>query len=221
MHRPKNILLLGATGRTGRHILDIALERGFTVRVLVRNAEKIGVQNPNLSIFEGDTRNPSVLSEAMDGVEAVLSCLNISRKSDFPWSRLRTPGDFLSDTMKNILFVAKAKGVRRLVVTSAWGVAESRPFIPGWFAWLIDNSNISAAYLEHERQEALVKASDMDWTIVRPVGLTNSSSPKPIRVFLENDGNPSLVISRRNTAGFLLDTLETGKYIRQVPVISH
>jgi uncharacterized protein YbjT (DUF2867 family) len=221
MYPAKTILLLGATGRTGHEVLGMALARGFKVHALVRNPGKLKHSGQNLKVFQGDTRDPNDLSDAMTGVSCILSCLNISRKSDFPWSALRTPPDFLSATMKNILHVAKVQGVNRLVFTSAWGVAESRPFIPTWFAWLIDNSNISAAYLEHERQEALVKASDMNWTIVRPVGLVNSICQKPTRVFLENEGKPSLTISRRNTAGFLLDTLESGKYIRQIPVISH
>lgn len=221
MHPPKSILLLGSTGRTGKEVLDIALSRGYLVHALVRDREKISFKNQNLKIFQGDTSNPTDLSVAMNGVEAVVSCLNISRKNDFPWSDLRTPPSFLSVTMRIIIQVAKQNGVKRLIFTSAWGVADSRPFIPSWFAWLIDNSNISAAYLEHERQEALVKASNMDWTIVRPVGLVNSSCARPTRVFLENEGKPSLTISRRNTAVFLLDTLEGGNYIKQVPVISH
>lgn len=221
MYPAKTILLLGATGRTGQEVLGLALARGFRVHALVRNPDKLPYRGQNLKIFQGDARDPKDLSAAMNGAGQILSCLNISRKSDFPWSSLRTPLDFLSETMKNILYVAKVQGVKRLVFTSAWGVAESRPFIPGWFAWLIDNSNISAAYLEHERQEALVKASDMDWTIVRPVGLINSSCARSTRVFLENEAKPALTISRRNAAGFLLDTLESGKYIRQIPVISH
>ena len=221
MNPTKTILLLGATGRTGNEVLGLALARGFEVHALVRNPDKLKFRNKNLRVFQGDTRDPKDLSMAMAGSDAIVSCLNISRKSDFPWSALRTPPDFLSETMKNVMQVAKLQGVNRLVFTSACGVGESRALIPGWFAWLIDNSNISAAYLEHERQEALVKASDLDWTIVRPVGLTNSSCPKPTRVFLDNGGKPALTISRRNTAVFLLDALESGKYVKQAPVISH
>lgn len=221
MYPAKTILLLGATGRTGQEVLGMALTRGFNVHVLVRNPDKLRYNSQNLKVFQGDARDPKDVSAAMTGVGYIVSCLNISRKSDYPWSALRTPPDFLSETMKNILQVAKAQGIKRLIFTSAWGVAESRPFIPSWFAWLIDNSNISAAYLEHERQEALVKASDMDWTIVRPVGLINSSCARPTRVFLENKAKPALTISRRNAAGFMLDSLESGKYIRQIPVISH
>lgn len=222
MHLPKSILLLGATGRTGKEVLDIALSRKYLVHALLRDRDKIiPFRNQNLKVLQGDTRDPADISKTMKGVGAFISCLNISRKSDFPWSDLRTPPSFLSETMKDIIDGAKQSGVNRLIFTSAWCVAESRPFIPSWFAWLIDNSNISAAYLEHEWQEALVKASNMDWTIVRPVGLIDSSCGRPTRVFLQNEAKPSLTISRRNTALFLLDTLEQRRYIRQIPVISH
>ena len=221
MHPNKKILLLGATGRTGKEVLGLALDKGYVVHALVRSPNKVPFKSPNLRIFQGDTRNSDDVRKALDGVDAVVSCLNISRKNDFPWSPLRTPPDFLSASMMTLLQVAKERQLNRLVFTSAWGVGDSRPFIPGWFAWFIDNSNISTAYLEHERQEALVKGSEIDWTIVRPVGLTNSQRSKPVRVFLENQGKPSLTVSRFDTARFLLDTLEDGKYIKQVPVISH
>lgn len=78
-----NILLLGATGRTGKHALAYALEKGHQVSILVRNPERIAPQ-PNLLIFEGDPANRIDLQRAMEGCRAVISVLNISRTSDFP-----------------------------------------------------------------------------------------------------------------------------------------
>lgn len=215
----KKILLLGATGRTGSEVLLQALQKGYHVNALVRDGKKIQFEDRRLQVFEGDTRIPRDLNFAMEDCEAVISCLNISRNSDFPWAPLRTPEDFLSMTMKSLIKVCQQQEVKRLVFTSAWGVGDSRPFIPGWFGWLIDNSRLSAAYLEHERQEALVRNSGLDWTIVRPVGLTDSSKPKPVKVIFGNDRKPSLTISRKTTAGFLIDVLEQPNYIHHVPTI--
>lgn len=215
----KKILLLGATGRTGHEVLQQALEKGYHVNALVRDGKKIQLGDPRLRVFEGDTRIQRDLNFAIENCQAVISCLNISRKSDFPWSPLRTPEDFLSMTMKSLIKVCLEQDIKRLVFTSAWGVGDSRPFIPGWFAWLIDNSNLCAAYLEHERQEALVRNSGLDWTIVRPVGLTNRQKPKVAKAILDHSRRPSLTISRKATAGFLIDVLEHTKYIHKVPVI--
>lgn len=219
MNHNKKILLLGATGRTGHEVLQHALEKGYHVNALVRDGKKIQLEDPRLRVFEGDTRIPRDLNFAVENCQAVISCLNISRKSDFPWSPLRTPEDFLSMTMKTLIKVCHDRNIKRLVFTSAWGVGDSRPFIPGWFAWLIDNSNLSSAYLEHERQEALVRNSGLDWTIVRPVGLTNSKKPNEAKVILDHSRKPSLTISRKATAGFLVDILEHTNYIHKVPVL--
>lgn len=214
----RRILLLGATGRTGQHVLRQALDKGYQVHVLVRDQNRLPLLHEQLWVFEGDARIPRDLKMAMEGCDAVISCLNISRKSDFPWSPLRTPEDFISLSIKNTLNCCKDLDIDRLVTVSAWGVAESRPLIPSWFGWLIDNSNLSSAYLEHERQEAMLRSSALNWTIVRPVALTNSMKAKAVKV-LEHNQKPSWTISRKDTAKFLLDALEEETYFKSIVTI--
>lgn len=215
----KRILLLGATGRTGNEVLHMALRQGYLVNILVRDKSRVNYDHINLKIFEGDTRSQADLCLAILGCDACISCLNITRNSDFPWAALRTPKDFLSVTMISLIKICKEKEIKRLLFTSAWGVGDSRPYIPGWFVWFIDNSNLSQAYLEHERQEALVRNSGLDWTIVRPVVLTNRQTIKTPKVILNFEQKPSLTISRKETAQFILSALEDEKYINTAPVI--
>jgi putative NADH-flavin reductase len=214
------ILILGATGRTGRILLNEAISRGHTITVLVGHKSSLRTDPELLQVYEGTPLNKFTLASAIDGCDAILSTLNISRHSDFPWSSLRTSKDFLSASMKNILLIAKEKKVKRIIVTTAWGVAETKKDIPFWFRWLINNSNIRFPYLDHARQETLLKASDMDWTIVRPVGLSNQIHDKKVKVTLDNQPKPSLSISRHNVALFMLDALEKNIYSKQCPVIS-
>jgi len=214
------ILILGATGRTGKHLLDLALGRGHSVNVLVRDKNKLPRLSDRLKVFVGIPTDPGILEEAMTGCEAVLSSLNISRHSDFPWAKLRTPKDLLSATMKNIIAIAGKLGIKRIIVLSAWGVNETKKEIPGWFRWAIDHSNIKYPYLDHGVQEDLLKATDLDWTIVRPSGLNNSRKEKKIKVSFNAVPKPGYLISRKNVAGFLMDILETKSYIRQAPTIS-
>jgi len=96
----------------------------------------------------------------------------------------------------------------RFIVCSAWGVSEMTHDIPGWFKWLIQNSNIGVAYEDHNRQERIVSVSAFNWTILRPVGLTNSSKEQSVLESFDNHPKPSLTISRKSVAGFLLDSLE-------------
>lgn len=167
------ILLLGATGRTGKLVLKAAKENDYQINCLVRNKGKVEESN-GVQVFTGNPNNADDLEKAIQGCEAIISALNISRTSDFPWANLRTPPQYLSEVMSKTLKLAEKHNINRLVVCSAWGVAETKDDLPGWFRWFIDNSNIGVAYKDHEHQEKLIRESDLDWTIVRPSGLTNS-----------------------------------------------
>lgn len=214
------ILLLGATGRTGRHLLQQSLDHGHTVHALVRDKSKIKITYENLMVFEGSPLDKALLSNAMKGCEAMLSALNISRYNDWPWTKLRTPIDFLSSVMKNIIELAPQHHIERIIFTSAWGVAETRKDIPGWFRWFIEHSNILYPYEDHAKQEELLKQTSLQWTSIRAAGLINGKAKKPIIVSFNNTPRPRLTISRRNLAGFMLDVLEKNMYVREMPVVS-
>lgn len=212
------LLLLGATGRTGKWVLEEALMRGHAVNAIVRDDSRIA-PHPSLRLFKGSPSDELLLRAALEGCEGVINTLNISRTSDFPWAPLRTPPQFLSTVMQLLIAACKAQGVQRIVVTSAWGVGNSGGEIPGWFRWFINNSNIGVAYRDHEKGEALLAASGLRWTCVRPVGLTNGKKQRAVGVSLNGEPKPSLTISRRNLARFLLDELEEGKYEGRMPVV--
>ena len=214
------ILILGSTGRTGKWLLDEALKRGYSVNVLVRNKSKI-LSHTQLRIFEGTPYDKNNLTEAVEGCEIVLSALNISRNSDFPWAKLRASESFLSQTMQNLIEIGASGKLKKVIFTSAWGVNETKKDIPWRFRWLIDNSNIGVAYRDHERQEKLLDNATLNYTAVRPMGLTNSLATQKVRVTLENNTpTPNLTISRLTTAKFMLDRMEQNLYNRQKPIIS-
>ena len=215
-----NILILGSTGRTGRLLLTEALKRGHKVNVLVSHKSRLTVKPELVSAFEGTPLNKYTLAESMQGCEAILSTLNISRTSDFPWAKLRTSRDFLSVSMKNILTVTEEQKVNRIIITTAWGVAETKKDIPFWFRLLISYSNIRYPYRDHEVQEELLTHSELNYTVIRPVGLTDQNNKKKIQVSLDNTPKPTLTISRLHVAEFMLDVLEGNLYNRQFPVIS-
>ena len=214
------ILILGATGRTGKLILEEALSQGYKVNCLVRETAKIKENHKNLIILKGSPEQISDLENAIKDCKGIISALNISRKSDFPWSKLRTPPTFLSNVMQNIISLTNKNGLQRIVVCSAWGVAETEKEIPFWFNWFIKNSNIGVAYKDHERQENELKNSKLNWTIVRPTGLTNFKKDKKIIESYNNEPRPKLTISRKNVAKFMVNVLKRDELIGQAPVIS-
>jgi putative NADH-flavin reductase len=213
------ILVIGGTGRTGRPLIEQALERSITVHAIVRDKSKLS-QDKNLILFEGMPSDPAIIEKAIGGCTAVLSTLNISRTSDFPWSPLRSPKDLLSVTIKQLLAVCDKTGCKRIILTTAWGVNETKKELPAWFRWFIDHSNIKYPYNDHGRVEDIVKTSMTDWTVVRPTGLINSKKPKQILTAVDGNPRPRLTISRHDVARFMLDTLEQNSYIRKMVTIS-
>jgi len=213
------ILLLGATGRTGKLVLEKALESRYEVNCLSRNSERIEPQE-GLTIFEGNPNNKTDLENALTECDFVVNVLNISRKSDFPWATIRTPENYLPDVMNTLIPIAEDNHLKRIVVCSAWGVAETKNDIPKWFRWLIENSNIRVTYQDHERQEELLKKSDLNWTIIRPTGLTNSKKEQNIRETFEKIPKPSLTISRQSVAVYIINSIKDTNLMRKTVVIS-
>lgn len=214
------ILILGATGRTGKWMLQETLSHGYEVNCLVRQPEAIKAHHQNLKLFKGTPVNIADLKSALDGCEGIISVLNISRTSDFPWSKLRTPPTFLSEVMKNIRLLAEKNELKRIIVCSAWEVAETEKDLPVWFRWLVKNSTIGVAYRDHERQENELRQSDLNWTIVRPTGLTNFKKEKQVIESYKNKPKPTLMISRKNLAKYMVNALKRDELIGKSPVVS-
>lgn len=209
------ILLLGATGRLGRNILNELLAKNIEVTVLVRDDKFIKTTNKNLNIVVGTPENKKNIDESLVGCTAVITTLNISRKSDFPWSSLRTPKNLLSNTMEYLIELLDNHKIDRLITISAWGANESKRELPWWFSWVIDNSNIKYGYIDHERQEAKLKETDLKWSIIRPVGLTYGNKNKIVKVSVGGIPKPNLLISRSSLAVFVVKTLVDNIYCQE------
>ena len=214
------ILLLGATGRTGKHVVDEAIRKGYELNCLVRDAKKINAANDKLKIFEGSPGDASDLERAIDGCQVVINVLNISRYSDWPWSKLRTPQTFLSDVTKGLIRLAESHHIERIISCSAWGAAETKKELPGWFRWIIDNSNVGYAYRDHERQEELLMKSNLPWTIVRPAGLLNFKKYQEVIESYNHVPKPKMTITRLTVAKYLVDAISNGGLIHKTPTIS-
>jgi putative NADH-flavin reductase len=215
------ILILGSTGRLGQQLVNEALKRGHDIHVLVRDENKVLAHLGNVTVFEGLPTDKAVLEKAMKTCDVILSALNISRTSDFPFAPLRTPKDFLSKTAENIIELMPKTNVKHAIIVTAQGVNETKKDIPFWFRWIIDNTNVKYPYLDHEKQEDLFSQSKVNWTIIRPVGLTNVMQSKAIQVSQNNTPKPTLMISRFDTAKFMLDESENLRYFGKMVTISN
>lgn len=126
----------------------------------------------------------------------------------------------MSDVVKKLTPICEEKKIKRLLVCSAWGVAETKKDIPFWFRWLINYSNIGIAYKDHQRQEKIIERSNLNWTIIRPSGLTNFSKPENVKESFNNTPKPSLTLSRKTLAKYLVNGITNNELIHKKVAIS-
>ena len=213
------VLLLGATGRLGSQILKELNDKGIETSVLVRNPDRVKVKSEHIRVSKGDVTNINDLGIAMEECDVIISALNISRKSDFPWSKLRTPETLMSDVMKILVNTAGKNNIQKIVTVSAWGANDSEKDLPAWFRWVINNSNVKYGYQDHERQENILMNSKIDWTIVRPVGLSNSQSSKKANISTESVTS-GIMVGRRSVAMFIVENITNDEFNNKVVTIS-
>lgn len=167
------IVVLGATGKTGSQVVDQALAAGHEVTAYVRDPAKLS-SRPSLSVVTGQLDDVPALTGACQGADAVVSCVGPAP------SDLLRPHDLMVRTVRSVARAMSAAGVTRFVLLSALGVGDSRhkTSAVARFAYATVVRNVYADKLASE--QALV-ATDLDWTIVYPVALTDATTGKPVR----------------------------------------
>jgi uncharacterized protein YbjT (DUF2867 family) len=220
-HKPiKKVLILGATGRTGVHIVQYALSKGYEVVALVRRPENFKHSNPKVTVVRGDTENPSDVEKAVSMADEVISVINNPRASESPWAKVLGRPFMIRDSIKNVVRSMKNQGKKRILVMSTFGAGESFDHLPWFVRLLVKYSNMKVAFADHTGQEEVLKASDLDWTVVRCVQLSNEERLDPLIVSSNNTPKPANLVSRKQAALFLVEQLDRSEYLRKLPVIS-
>ena len=212
------LLVLGGSGRTGIHVLKHAAARGHKVRALVRNPDALDAP-AGVELISGTPASIDDIRRAAEGVEAVISVLNNARVSDNPWAKPASPPNFMTDAARATLSVMGEQGITRILATSSQGVAEDWKRVNPVMRGLITISNIKAGFEDHNRVDALMRASDVEWTLARAVALTDKPAKGPIRAAAPGTEKPATFVNRHDLAAFLLDTVEQGTWIRQTPLV--
>ena len=206
-----NILVLGATGRTGKVFAKLATTNNHQVTAIVRDKNRGTL--PKVKYIEGSPTDGQLLTNALKGIDAVVVSLNINRTSDNPFAKVVSPLTLISDSLKALIPAMEKNNVKRIITISASGVGDSWNHMFIIARLLIRYSNIMRAYEDHDRQEQLIRSSKLDWTIVRPVMLNNKEKDKYTATLGKPKGGS---ISRKGVAKFTLDALEQEKYVRDV-----
>ena len=201
-----NLLIVGATGGTGRQLVSQALERGHRVTALVRK-EPSGEAPPGLTTLLGNVLDPSSLDRAARGQDAVLSALGHKQ-----WFR---PTRILSEGTRNLVEAMRRHGVRRFVCETALGISDAWWQMGLYYSLFVRPIILPLYFWDKTRQEAIIRASDLDWTIVRPGALTNG--PKRGRYRHGPQVGHwlwTVRISRADVAAFMLDQVTDSRYVR-------
>jgi putative NADH-flavin reductase len=208
----RKILVLGATGATGQLIVKEALARGFDVRALVRTPSKAsGLEGAEIIV--GDAREESSLRKALKGQDAVVSALGT------PASPFREV-TVLSIATRALIGAMKAERVSRLVCITGLGAGDSAGHGGFLFDRVIFPVLLRKVYADKNRQETLVRASGLDWVLVRPSVLNDKAPRGSIRAMTDLSGFHGGTIARADVANFVLDQVNADAWVRQSPLIT-
>jgi uncharacterized protein YbjT (DUF2867 family) len=205
------VLVLGATGGTGRLIVRDALAKGHSVVALVRS-KATAPDLPGADVVEGDARDESAILRALDGCDAVVSSLGtgISTFGEVTLLSVATPA---------LVAAMKRSDVRRLVCISALGVGDSRGHGGFFFDRLFQPLLLRNAYKDKELQEAAIRASSLDWVIVRPGALNDESARGNVRAITDLTDVRGGKIARADVARFVVEQLTTDTWLRRTPLV--
>jgi putative NADH-flavin reductase len=205
-----HLTVLGATGRTGRPLVEQALDADHAVTAFVRDPAKLGIEHDRLAVVEGDAYTGEGVRDAVAGADAVASVLGQTSSG---------PDDLLEIAGRNVVDAMEAEGVSRYVTLVGAGVRTEDESVSlggrvmGALLKLLNREVLEDAEA-HVRD---VRTRDLDWTVVRAPRLTEGPHTGEYRtgdVDLGFEG-----VSRADVADFVLACVEDDRYVHELPKI--
>lgn len=202
------LFVIGANGRTGTEIIDLARTRGHEVTAFVRSPERLR-RNGSLTVVGGDPRRPETIAAALPGHDAVLSAIGPHLKD-----ALR-PSTLLTDCARATVDAMAASGVARLAIVSAAVLFPEKGLYFAFFRWLTTHHARDLCTMEQ-----IVRASGLAWTIARPPRLTKSPD-ESFRAVRDALPTGSRAMSYRSVAAFMLDAVERRSHVTEIVGLAH
>jgi putative NADH-flavin reductase len=200
----KKVIVFGATGGTGRHVIQQALDKGYRVTAVARNPEQLLLRHPNLNLIKGDVLLPDTFQNEMIGHDAVISCLGIAKIQQTT---------LYSSGMQNIIKAMQSSGIKRIICVSSGAI--SIPPNSSWImTFLIKNvlqRLYRPLYSDMLRMENALAESDLYWTILRAPKLTNGKKLNNYRIITRQPLRNIPKISRADLADYIINHLFEGK----------
>ena len=205
---------MGATSGIGAKVRDRALECGHAVRAMARGADSLA-SAPGLEPFVGDALDADGIARALEGCDAVIYALGIKESVAMLWQEVT----LFSDSTRLLVDAMERSGPRRLVAITGFGAGRSRSAMS-----LIERTGHKAIlgkpYADKDRQEEIIMASGLDWTIARPVILTNNRATEQYRILTDPATWRNGLISRADVAHYTVRAVEEGLNLREDVVLA-
>lgn len=199
------IVVFGATGTIGKHVVEQALAAKHIVTAFVRNPQKLGITNPNLRYVIGDVLRLDDVRQGTQDQDGVICVLGAGAK-----------GQIRAEGTRNIIIAMKEQGIKRLICQSSLGVGDSKGTLNFFWKYIMFGLLLKKAYRDHEVQEKYVMESDLDWTITRPAAFTDGPRTGQYKVGFPGDAKGlTLKISRADVADLIMRELTGASYLRK------
>ena len=204
------LLIIGATGGTGQQLVTQALDRGHQVTALARRPDRVEQRHERLNVVRGDVLDYASVEDAVRGQNAVFSALGHKR-----WIG---PSHILSEGTRNVIRAMEKHGIRRLVCETSLGLGESWGRLGIYYTFFVIPFILPFYFWDKRRQESVIRASTLDWIIVRPGALTNGPKRGACRHGARiGSWLWTVRISRADVADFMLNQLSDDTYLRSTP----
>ncbi|MDQ2894535.1 MAG: NAD(P)H-binding protein [Actinomycetota bacterium] len=209
------IAVIGATGRTGRQVVEQALSRGHHVTALARQPDATSLRDERLVTAATDVLNRVAVLDRLAGLDAVVSTLGVGTS--------RAPTVLYSRGIANVLNAMDAHAIRKLAVISAApvGPRTEQPFLERRVAMPILERLFSATYYDMRRMETLLRSSDVDWVSLRPPRLVNKKATGSYRLNANRPLSKARSLTYGDLATALLDSLDREDLYRQAAFVAN
>jgi putative NADH-flavin reductase len=207
------LIVFGATRGVGRNFVEQALEAGHNITAVVRTPATFELKHNNLQVVKGDVMDFASVEQVFENHDAVISAIGSPPSSN---DKVRSEGT------QNIIRAMEKNGIRRLISVSSLGVGDSKVMLPFLLKYIIVPLFLRKAFADHEIQENYIRQSNLDWTIIRPAGLTNGARTGIYRHgFPLTEKGLKSKVSRADVADFMLKHLNGDTYIHKTPGVSY
>lgn len=208
------VIVFGATGTIGKHVVEQSLDQGHEVTAFSRNPDQLETSTQKgLTPFKGDVTNINDVQSAIVGHDLVCIVLGSGKQRK---------GTVRSEGTKNIIQSMKAVGVKRLICQTTLGCGDSNENLNFFWKRIMFGWFLKDVFLDHELQERFVSESGLDWTIVRPGAFKDGEKTGNYKHgFSSKDKTLQLKISRADVADFIVQQFDNEHYLHQRPGLSY